>query len=235
MIVLFWIANRSAWAVDHSMFDTILRDNVRDAKVDYQNIRDHYRDQLTNYLNRIAQVDVANLPRNEQLALYLNLYNAAMMEAIVERYRPDYQPVEKKSAVFSEEFIHVDGKTISLNTLEHELIRKGFKDPRVHSAMVCGGLSCPPLQPRAFRADDLDAMLDSCMKNWLLNPNFNKIDLEKHKLRLSKIFTWYTDDFGGPDNLPAYVSKFTGLDVRGFEVTFLQYDYRLNDMSGEGR
>src|SRR5258708_2975098 len=83
MIVLMSIASRSAWAVDHALFDTILRDNVRDAKVDYQNIRDHYLDQLTSYLNMIAQVDVNNLPRNEQLALYLNLYNAAMIQAIV--------------------------------------------------------------------------------------------------------------------------------------------------------
>ena len=127
-----------------------------------------------------------------------------------------------------------DGDNISLNHLEHEIIRKQFKDPRIHVALVCAAKSCPPLLNRAYRADDLDKVLDENMKRFVTDASRNQIDDEKRELRLSKIFEWYPADFGGKDRrarlyrplcrerrrrLPRFVSRIRLETERATEVT----------------
>jgi hypothetical protein len=241
LLLSFTFVASPAWAetatltVDHSAWDQILHANVKDGLVDYSAIRDHSLPQLTAYLDKIADTDAEALAHDEQLALYINLYNASMVKAICDRYTPWYSVVEKKSAIFSEPLVRVSHKTMSLNDLEHGIIRAQFKDPRVHASLVCAGLSCPPLPNHAFVAANLSATLDQVMSAWIHNPKHNRIDDAAHHLTLSKIFLWYTDDFGGADKLGPFVSKYLGRDVSGYSVSFYQYDFRLNDMDTSGR
>ena len=216
-------------AVDHSTFDTILSRRVADGLVDYAALRQHDGKELNAYLDRLAAVDVEALPRDERLAYYLNLYNATMIRAVLDRLRAGYTPAENDYAVFKEKLVRLPGgRATSLNDLEHEIIRKQFKDPRIHVALVCAARSCPPLLSRAYRADDLEEVLEANMKRFVNDPSRNRIDDQKKELRLSKIFEWYADDFGGKAAIPDYISRYAGRDVAGYRISYLDYDWTLN-------
>src|SRR5436190_369600 len=156
--------SRSAFAaesVDHSAFDTILKATVKDGLVDYNAIKSNHLPALSAYLDALAKVDPAKLDRNEQLAFYINLYNATMIRTIIDRLSPTYSPADKDYGVFKEPLVRLNGRTISLNDLENTIVRPTFKDPRIHVALVCGARSCPPLVPFAYTAANLDETLNA--------------------------------------------------------------------------
>jgi hypothetical protein len=217
-----------AQPVDHSAFDAILNATVKGDRIDYNEIKNSHLARLTAYLDTLAKPDPANLPRSDQLAFYINLYNATMIRTIVDRLKPNYTPAENDYKVFKEPLVRLNGKTISLNDLENTIIRPTFKDPRIHVALVCGARSCPPILPRAYKADDLDATLDQNMRNFVADRFRNPIDDRTRTLKLSRIFDWYADDFGGKQGVSAYISKYTGTDYRDWKVEFVDYSWDLN-------
>ncbi len=213
----------------HAGFDSLLRQTVRDQRVDYTAIARDHAPALHGYLDELAQVDVAALPRDAQLAYYLNLYNASMIQAVLDRRKPGWSPAADDFAVFKAKLVRLRGRTITLNELENDIIRPTFKDPRIHAALVCGARSCPPLLARAYRAEDLDAVLTANVQQWIANdPQRNRIDHAARRLRLSQIFNWFAVDFGGAAALPAYVGKYLQRDVSGYKVEYLDYDWTLN-------
>jgi hypothetical protein len=218
--------------VDHSAFDKILRESVNDqGLVNYRHVRDNSLFDLHVYLDSLAHVnDMHAMQNSEQLAYYINLYNASVILAIVERYHDGYTPAKDEFALFSEARVNIPGgRKVSLNELEHVIIRPRFKDPRVHAALVCGARSCPPLLPRAYVGEGLDKTLDQNMRRFINDNTRNTIDRENRKLVLSKIFEWYSEDFGGKDKLATYVSRFVeGGSVEGFSISFHEYDWSLN-------
>ena len=220
-------------APDHSALDKILRDNVRDEKIDYHNIRRHHRDQLDGYLDQLAATDVKALPRREQLAFYINLYNATAIRAVTERLKEGYSVADEDFALFKESLARLKDGAISLNDLEHKIIRPTFKDPRVHTALVCGARSCPPLLPRAYDAGDLDAVLDNNMRRFVNDPTRNRLDAANKTLLLSRIFDWYADDFGGKTKITEYVARFSSTPISRMNTRFLEYDWDLNIAPGK--
>ncbi len=219
--------------IDHSPFDEILRQTVRGELVDYQLIRERYLTQLDGYLNHLAQVDPQTLSRDEQLAMYINLYNATMIRAVIDRYHPGYSPAENHFVVFDEPLVRVAGKTMSLNDLENKVIQPQFKEPRIHVAPVCAARSCPPLPSRAYRADDLHATLEANMQRFVNDTARNRVDVQTQRLQLSQLFNWYADDFGGKDAVAAYFDRYHEGDVAGYAVSFLEYSWKLNSASDE--
>ncbi len=217
---------------DHSRFDTILQQTVNDGRVDYQAIRHQHLRALEQYLNSLAQADVSGLPRQEQLAFYINLYNATVIRLVIARYHSGYSPSDSGFSLFVEPLVRLKGRTISLNDLENKVIRPTFNDPRIHVALVCAARSCPPLLPRAYRGDDLDRVLEANMRRFLTDVTNNRVDHTTKKLRLSQIFEWYADDFGGKARLAEYVSRYRPDSVAGYSVVFIPYSWELNDVGG---
>lgn len=221
-------APATAPAPDPAAWDKILHANVHNGLVDYQNIKAHDADGLKEYLATLAKIDPATLSRDDRLAFYINLYNATMVQAVLDRDHPGYSPAEQDYAVFKAPLVALHNGKISLNDLENNIIRKQFKEPRIHVALVCGARSCPPLLDRAYRGGDLDKTLAANMEHFINDPARNQIDDQKHELHLSKIFDWYVDDFGGKTNLGAFISPYAHRDVSGWPITFLDYDWTLN-------
>jgi hypothetical protein len=214
---------------DYSDLDAILHANVVDGKVDYLAIRRDWWGPLTAYLERIAGFDPDTLPRNEKLALYINLYNATMIKTITERLTATYSCADDNKKIFNEPLVHVGNKTLSLNYLEHKLIRGTFQDPRVHGSLVCGGLGCPPLANFAFRGDILDQQLDARMAAWAKDNTRNIVDEKNKTIVLSKLFRSYAADFGGEEKAIAAVAKYRGISFEGYKVSFdTNYDWTLN-------
>lgn len=227
MVALLGCA-RPAAAVDHSALDQLLRKHVREERIDYQAIRDADRPALSAYVDAMAAVDAAALPRDQQLAYYINLYNATVILGVADRLREGYSVSEKDFALFKEPLVRVREKRISLDDLEHKIIRPTFKEPRIHVARVCAAVSCPPILPRAYAAADLEQTLEQNMKRFITDRARNRIDPAERKLAMSQIFNWFAEDFGGKQNLAAYVARYAGVDTASFAVEFLPYDWSLN-------
>jgi hypothetical protein len=214
--------------VDHGPWNRILREHVRDERIDYLALRSRHWDELIGYLDALATVDTAQLSRDRQLAYYINLYNATMVRAVVERFRSGYTPAADNYAVFKKPIVRLRGKSVSLNDLENRIIRPEFGEPRIHVALVCAARSCPPLVPHAYNAASLDRDLEDNMRRFLNDAARNRVDAKSRTLSLSKIFEWYADDFGGKAELAAYVNRFIPVDTTGFEIRFIEYDWSLN-------
>lgn len=195
--------------------------------------------------------------RDAQIAFWINAYNALTIELIVDHY--PIQPSLLKRMVFPANSIRqiggawdkitfpVMGEAMTLDHIEHEELRKHFKEPRIHAALVCAALSCPPLRREPFRGDSLDAELDDQVRRFLARPDGLEIDRKKGVVRLSAIFDWFGGDFveqygvdGSRFDAPTRaVLEFVGryvsdadrryLESGDFDVEYFDYDWTLNE------
>lgn len=232
LVCVLCATSSTAHAVDHTAFDSLLSASVRGERVDYAAIEHDMEPRLDAYLERLAAADTAALARDEQLALYLNLYNATMIRAVLDRWGKGWSPAADDFAVFDAPLVKLGSQRLSLNRLEHDVIRRAFGDPRIHAALVCASRGCPPLSPRAFHAVDLDEALEARMRAFVRDTTRNRVDDRARVLHLSSLFDWYAADFGGRDALAGYVSRYLGRDARGYRVEFLEYDWTLNAVGG---
>jgi hypothetical protein len=212
----------------HDPWDRILAATVRASRVDYDAVRTHHLEALDRYLDGLARIDTDDLDRAEALAYWINLYNASMVREVVRQDLETWTPAEDDFAVFRRPLVRTADGAVSLDRVEHEIVRPRFGDARIHVALVCAAASCPPLLPRAYRAGDLDATLDANMRRFVNDPSRNRIDAAGRLLELSSLFDWFAGDFGGRDAIDEYVDRWTEPDVREFAVRFLEYDWSLN-------
>ena len=215
----------------HDAFDDLLQRRVRDGLVDYDGIRADDRDTLRAYLDRLAQVDVDALGKDQRFAFYVNLYNATMIDAVLDHTaeHPRWTPAADDFAVFKEPRVRLRSGAVTLDHLENGILRPRFADPRVHVALGCGARSCPPLLPRAYRADDLDRVLDANLKAFLHDASRNRIDRDAETVHLSKIFEWFAGDFGDEAGVRELLSKHFGEEVGGYRIRYLDYSWQRNE------
>ena len=250
-ILLIVCASVSAAQPFADLFDATLRNNVEDGLVDYKKLLGD--ETLDKYVELLATFNPASLKtREEQLAFWLNAYNAFTLKVVKDNY-----PIEcvselhtggriighiLKTTVWDKEIFVLNGKKISLNEIEHEIIRKEFKEPRIHFALVCAAVSCPPMRNEAYKPDELNAQLDGQAKAFLRNYVRNYFDLNKREAYLSKIFDWYGEDFAeDEDSLLIYLSRYlpdkVSSDIKKnaglWEIEYLPYDWKLNDVANK--
>ena len=225
----------------HSGFDTVLKTYVENGQVDYAGLKSNRRE-LDQYLSNLAAVDEKEFktwPTTDRLAFLVNLYNGATLKLIVDHY-----PVKSIKDIggffrgpWKQRVVILFGKTITLNTLEHEIIRKQFDEPRVHAALVCAAQGCPPLRPEAYVGARLEAQLAEQMRTFLADSTKNHVNARSGKIALSRIFKWYGKDFtkGGktllgslapywPDQAAARLKSRSDWDI-----AYTDYDWSLNE------
>lgn len=233
---------------DHSALDEILKTHVQDGLVDYAALK--AADRLRPYLQALANTDPSQMSEAEQLAFWINAYNALTLKLVADNYPTKsilrLTPVgirgipfiiPKANSPFTLKVGEVGGAPRTLNEIEHEILRVQFDEPRIHFAIVCASESCPPLRAEAFVADRLDAQLDDQTRQFLYDPTKNEIPASDapNTIRLSKIFNWFAEDFGGKDSLQTYLAPYfedevrAQLEARSYEVDFLNYSWALND------
>jgi hypothetical protein len=213
----------------------ILRARVHDGRVDYSGLRARDRAKLGGVLDRMAMIDDAALPPKQQLAFRIDLYNATVLAAVCDRYHAGYSVAEKDYALFHAPLVRRPGGRMTLDSLEKAYIRGIFRDPRVHAALCCAAVSCPPIAANAYLAMPVDSALDANIRRFVTDPARNTIDVRAKKLVLSHIFDWYADDFGGAAAVPAAIERWSGTPARGFAVSFRDYDWALNDAAAPPR
>ncbi len=214
--------------VDHSLFDSVLKDNVHNGQVDYLMIRKNKWSELNQYLDKLADVHPKDIHPRDKLPFYINLYNATIIHTVIERLRDGYSPFTDSPKVFEEPLVRCADQTFTLNKLKDDIIGRIFKDPRIHATLVSASGCSPPLMSRAYRGEGIAETLDASMRRFLSDHALNQIDKEHKILRLSRIFDRCADDFGGEAKLPGYVNGFIEEDVAGFKVEFIECSKKLN-------
>lgn len=231
---------------DHSALDALLHQNVRGGLVDYDAFA--AAPAFKAYLERLAAFDPEGLPATDRLAFWINAYNAYTIALIVRH--GERESIRNINRTFGfqgrgpwrEKLAVVGGTAYTLDFIEHDIIRARFREPRIHFALVCAALGCPPLRGEAYRGDLLDRQLDEQARLFLLgSPDKNRVDIPAGRLYLSRIFDWYREDFGSSDAaIGAYVARFYPAgDVRDFlergrfALRYTTYDWRLNRRSAK--
>ena len=159
------------------------------------------RSDLARYVDELSGVDPNRLMWSEALAFWLNLYNAGALRLAAVAFAAGEESVLRVPGAFNEPFVKIAGENLSLDAIEHAKIRR-FGDPRIHSAIVCGSVSCPTLRIEPYDGQRLDAQLDDQMRHFL---NSGGAQLADGRLLLSRVFLWYGADFVRPGRMPTWI------------------------------
>lgn len=249
----------AAWAFDHThgAWDALLKKHVKyvqngnASRVDYAGFagdRAALKAVLDAY-SAVPKTDFDKWSKPEQQAFLTNAYNAFTIEKILLRY-PNIKSIRDFGTVFGnpwkDKFFNLFGQPSYLDQVEHEILRKegAYDDPRVHAAVVCASIGCPMLRNEAFTPGKLDAQMEDGLRRFLSDRSRNRYNAQSKKLEISKIFDWYGKDFEkghkGYTSVKGTMAKYADLLAdapadreavrsQAAEVTFLEYDWALND------
>jgi hypothetical protein len=228
---------------DHPGWTQFLKKWVKGNSLNYGGAKKSGAVLLKSYLADLEAVcknDLKKWNKNQRLAFWINVYNAYTVKLILDNY--PLKSIRKigllPGAAWREKAVslkRLEGKNISLSYVENDIIRKRFKEPRIHFALVCASKGCPPIRSRAYTATKLNRQLEAQTKAFLNVKTHNRYHGSNGTLYLSRIFDWYKKDFGkDQDKLLAFIGKYipelrSDLEKgRNVGVEYLAYDWALN-------
>ena len=177
----------------------------------------------------IANEKISGLSKKNQLAFYINAYNAWILHEALGKY-PTKSVKDLLFTFFTSPRIKVAGEQMSFNHLEKDIIRPKFGEPRVHVALNCASRSCPPLNQEAFQADKLDTQLEKLATAFVNSEKGVTYSKENNSAALSAIFDWYKDDFKGEGGPIAFINKRRSSPLpNDAKITYQKYDWNLNE------
>jgi len=244
-VVPFWqVSNENnAAVIDHSGWQDILDEYLISDDpsginfFDYQVLQEEGSEDLAAYLAQMTSLDPRDYNRAEQFAYWVNLYNALTVRVIIDHY-----PVESITQISEQALAfgpwddvvsEVAGQPVTLNDIEHRILRPIWLDHRIHFAVNCASIGCPNIQIDAFTSVNTDALLDSAARDYLQHPR--ALQITENGLLLSSIFDWYKGDFGENQTevlatLSLYLTdeQRTQVQASSQQIRY-DYDWSLND------
>lgn len=230
----FAMPARARMTVDHSIYAQLLKAHVDNGHVDYEAFKTD-EEKLDRYLDLLAKVDPRSLDRDEQLAFYINVYNAWTIKLILDNY-PGVDSIKDLGTLFrspwKKKIVNVDGKTVSLDHIEHDIIRPVFQDPRIHFAVNCASIGCPPLLDEPFTGEELNLQLDGVTRRFLNDPKSTIV--KGDHLYVNRVFKWFGEDFG--DDKVGFIKSHAQGELKqklaaaggDFKIKYLDWDWSLN-------
>jgi len=230
--------------IDHAALDSILHIYVISDHTSginrfrYADVSRKHRKQLSRYIKTNTSIDPRDYSRAEQKAYWLNLYNALTLDLILDNYPVDSVeniPGPRGSGMkgpWDKKLASVAGQKISLNDIEHRILRPLWQDHKVHFGLACGGLGCPNLQPMAFTSANSRELLKKSSYEFVKHPR--GVRLENGELHVSKLFEWYKADFAKDDKkllkvFARYSDDRDALYLLGFNGKIdYTHDWRIN-------
>ncbi len=226
---------------DHGAFDRLMRRHVTTDGVDYEAFA--HAPELASYLKQLEGAQPSALSELERLAFWINAYNAHTIHAVV-IHRPkqsirdivlpgrDGQP----GSVWKAPIVRAGGRVHTLDEIEREVIPKGFREPRIHFALVCAGASCPPLREEAYTGERLSAQLEDQAQRFLHGRAKGcRVDAKNGIVHVSEIFFWYKEDFGDDVAVGRYIARYLPdslerrvLESGRFRLVAIPFDWSLN-------
>jgi len=219
---------------DHDLWDILLKDFVKDGHVDYQRFLEN-ENLLNDYLTLLqSHGPSADWRREDKLAYWINAYNAFTIKIILDHYPVNsIKDIGSKSQIplvnstWDIHFIEIGDKELSLNDIEHRILRKEFNEPNIHFAIVCASESCPILRSEAYSADNIDKQLDEQATDFINDKQKNQI--AKNQIEISKIFSWFKGDFTKDRSLIDFLNKYSNTKInQDAKISYLDYDWSLN-------
>jgi hypothetical protein len=222
---------------DHTLWHQLLESGTRNGRIDYAYVQRN-RETLDVYLDRVGQVDIASLSPDQLKALLINAYNALTVKSILDN--PGVDSIREIEGVWKKTRHELGGFQVTLDEIEHNLLRPFFKDPRIHFAVNCASTSCAPLPRWAADGGKLEEQLEQLTREFLSDER--NVFVQDGVLHLSKYFEWYGDDFikegwkPRAESVPGFVAGYTREEVSAFirdaggdpTVEYLDYDWSLN-------
>ena len=184
---------------------------------------------IQSVVDGIAKENVSAMAKQQQLAFYINAYNAWILHEALGKY-PTKSVKDALFTFFTSKRITVAGQQMSFNALEKDTIRSKFGEPRVHFALNCASRSCPPLNRTAFSADKLDGQFETLAKGYVNSEHGVKFNAAAKSADLSKIFDWYKDDFKADGGALAFINKRRATPIPAdAKIGYQDYDWNLNE------
>ena len=221
----------------HDLFNQVLQEHVEDGRIDYAKLKAN-PEQFEKSLDQLASAKPDEMSYNEQMAFWINAYNVLVIKGVIDHYPiKSVKKVKLFNGFFSRLKFQVAGETYSLDHIEHDIIRKEFVDPRIHFALVCASISCPPIENKVYLPETIEERLDAVTLKFVTDPEKVRLVREKRRVYLSKIFKWYKEDFTeGYEGVADFLSDYLSPDDTEFvlaedvEFHYLEYDWNLNDI-----
>jgi len=237
-------ASGAGGEIDHAAFDALLARHLRPGsdginRVAYRAWQGGDHQTLKAYIRALSAVRITQHQRPVQYAFWLNLYNAVTVDVVLDHY-----PVRSirdirlgggglfRGGPWQKPLVEVDGTTLSLDNIEHDILRTHWRDPRVHYGVNCASIGCPNLQKRAFGGARLEAMLDAGARDYV---NHSRgLSFQNGQATASRIYDWFDEDFGGRNGLvPHWRQHARGETARALsgdvKIAGFAYDWSLND------
>ena len=225
---------RAQEAPDYSDYEKLLETYVTEDGVCYAAWSENEDDVtvLNAFVEHLGQVDFNALPEAEQIAFYINLYNAAMLKIVLENY-----PIESVTkigilpfSVFKKDQIQLGDGKVSLDEIEKGILLNKYFDPRIHFAVNCASESCPPLRTEPFTGSQLEEQLKEQTELFAESKRAVRIDEANRNIAYSELFKWYADDFE-VKNPAEYLNQFRSEALpKNYSVEWIPYDWSLNEI-----
>lgn len=231
----------------YSSYAGFLNQYVTDGRVNYTKLKAN-RKMLDSLVDDIAVADLSKSTPDQKLAFYINSYNILTLRSIVDAY--PVESIKDIDGVWDGKKWKVAKEKLTIDEIEHEILRKEFAEPRIHFAVVCASIGCPPLASQPYYADSLEHQLASASNHFATSPEYNRIDSVAGAAELSSIFDWFGDDFidayyittafashSKKENaaLNFLTSQFSENDREAlrsvdYDISYMEYDWSLNDI-----
>ena len=239
LIIVTFFPLFAAAGFDHSRFAQALDTYVNDkGLVDYNGIAGDQA--FKAYVQSLQSADLDSMSRDGQLAFWINAYNAVTIDKVI-RFKPKKSVRETLipgvwtgTKFFTSREHTVAGNRLSQDDIEHEILRKQFKDPRIHFAIICASSGCPPLPRFAYTEKNVQAKLEGETRTYINSERGTRIDDAEKTLYLSKLFDWFAGDFESKSgSVLEFIKPYLEEETRNFvnrnpTIAYLDYDWSLN-------
>ncbi len=219
---------------DDSIYSALLKKHVKNGRVNYDGFK---KDEglLDAYLAVLSNTESRSLVGSRRFAFYINAYNAFTIKLVLTKF-PGINSIKEAGSFFSspwsKKFISLQNRKVSLDYIEHEILRSEFKDPRVHFAINCASKSCPHLLNEPYQSKKLEIQLDSQAADFLSNRK--NIFIKGDTIFISKIFKWFKEDFS--NNPLLFVKQYVPEELKkqiismgeSIKISYIDYDWSLN-------
>jgi len=243
-----WLAHdkTSTQKIDHHEWNDFLARHVKQDsqginRVTYASVSESEQRALQSYINAMQNIPISRFSRDEQLAYWINLYNAVTVNVVLMHYPVasirdiDISPGFFSDGPWGKKLLQIENKALSLNDIEHGILRPIWKDARIHYAVNCASVSCPDLSNKAYSSAGIDQQLDEAAKQYIAHPR--AVRFTDEGVVVSSIYSWFQNDFGQQEadvikHLQKYaddemINKLNGIQFFADD----EYDWSLNDAS----
>ena len=235
---------RSTMRIDHEIWEDFLLHYVRQDRdgvhrLAYGSVKDRDRKALARYVDAMVRIQLDAYRRSEQLAYWINLYNALLVKLVLDHYplasirQIERQDAGLKGSAWEQPLVEMNGVPLSLDDIEKRILQPIWADPRLYYAITCAAIGCPNLQPIPFSGDEIERQLSDAAMAYVNDPRC--ISIKDGELRVSSLYRWHFNAFGGSDqaiirHLLAYAEPELAMSLQEFDrLNGDHFDWRLND------